>query len=125
EKPYREWLEAEMTEIADLAAADLHYEAMDKSERFKKQRAFGYTQDELNKILIPMVTEKKDPMGAMGYDAPLAVLSQRPQVLFNYFKQLFAQVTNPPIDGIREETVTSAMTLLGDEGNILNPTAQN
>lgn len=64
-------------------------------------------------------------MGAMGYDAPLAVLSQRPQVLFNYFKQLFAQVTNPPIDGIREETVTSAMTLLGDEGNILNPTAQN
>ncbi|EAF5545621.1 glutamate synthase large subunit [Listeria monocytogenes] len=125
EKPYRAWLEAEMTEIADLAAADLHYEAMDKSERFKKQRAFGYTQDELNKILIPMVTEKKDPMGAMGYDAPLAVLSQRPQVLFNYFKQLFAQVTNPPIDGIREETVTSAMTLLGDEGNILNPTAQN
>lgn len=125
-KPYREWLKAELTELADLAKAEPSEQAeLSKSERFKEQRAFGYTQDELNKILIPMVTEKKDPMGAMGYDAPLAVLSQRPQLLFNYFKQLFAQVTNPPIDGIREEVVTSSMTLLGDEGNILEPSAKN
>ncbi|WP_239256559.1 glutamate synthase large subunit [Listeria ilorinensis] len=124
-QPYREWLNQELTEVAELVASELAYEPPTKAECFKKQRAFGYTQDELNKILIPMVTEKKDPMGAMGYDAPLAVLSNRPQLLFHYFKQLFAQVTNPPIDGLREETVISTMTLLGNEGNILAPDAQN
>ncbi|WP_099221892.1 glutamate synthase large subunit [Listeria costaricensis] len=124
-KPYREWLDQELTDLAELVSPDLAYVPPTKSECFKKQRAFGYTQDELNKILIPMVTEKKDPMGAMGYDAPLAVLSNRPQLLFHYFKQLFAQVTNPPIDGLREETVISTMTLLGNEGNILAPNAQN
>ncbi|EUJ26905.1 glutamate synthase large subunit [Listeria cornellensis] len=126
EKPYREWLDAELTEIGTLTDKDrLEYISLNKKDCFKLQRAYGYTQDELSKILIPMVTEKKDPMGAMGYDAPLAVLSFRPQLLFNYFKQLFAQVTNPPIDGLREESVISTMTLLGNEGNILNPTAQN
>ncbi|WP_430535090.1 glutamate synthase large subunit [Listeria rocourtiae] len=126
EKPYREWLDAELTDIGTLTEQDrLEYISLNKKDCFKLQRAFGYTQDELSKILIPMVTEKKDPMGAMGYDAPLAVLSFRPQLLFNYFKQLFAQVTNPPIDGLREESVISTMTLLGNEGNILNPTAEN
>ncbi|MBC1604875.1 glutamate synthase large subunit [Listeria rocourtiae] len=126
EKPYREWLNAELTDIGTLTEQDrLEYISLNKKDCFKLQRAFGYTQDELSKILIPMVTEKKDPMGAMGYDAPLAVLSYRPQLLFNYFKQLFAQVTNPPIDGLREESVISTMTLLGNEGNILNPTAEN
>lgn len=126
EKPYREWLDQEMTEIGTLTDQDrLEYISLNKKDCFKLQRAFGYTQDELSKILIPMVTEKKDPTGAMGYDAPLAVLSFRPQLLFNYFKQLFAQVTNPPIDGLREESVISTMTLLGNEGNILNPTAVN
>ncbi|EUJ23379.1 glutamate synthase [Listeria grandensis FSL F6-0971] len=126
EQPYREWLDAELTEIGTLTDKDrLEYISLNKKDCFKLQRAYGYTQDELSKILIPMVTEKKDPMGAMGYDAPLAVLSFRPQLLFNYFKQLFAQVTNPPIDGLREESVISTMTLLGNEGNILNPTAQN
>lgn len=126
EHPYREWLDAELTEIGTLTEKDrLEYISLNKKDCFKLQRAFGYTQDELSKILIPMVTEKKDPMGAMGYDAPLAVLSFRPQLLFNYFKQLFAQVTNPPIDGLREESVISTMTLLGNEGNILNPTAEN
>lgn len=125
-EPYRKWLQAELTDLVDMHQTEpSNQPEFSKSERFKEQRAFGYTQDELNKILIPMVMEKKDPMGAMGYDAPLAVLSQRPQLLFNYFKQLFAQVTNPPIDGIREKMVTSSMTLLGDEGNILEPSAKN
>lgn len=74
-------------------------------------------------MIIPMVKEGKDPTGSMGMDASLAVLSDRPQSLFNYFKQLFAQVTNPPIDAIREYIVTSTMTLLGKEGNILHPDA--
>lgn len=87
------------------------------------QKAFGYTYEDVEKTIIAMVTEGKDPTGAMGMDAPLAVLSDRPQSLFNYFKQLFAQVTNPPIDAIREYIVTSTMTLLGKEGNILHPDA--
>ncbi|MBC1399452.1 glutamate synthase large subunit [Listeria fleischmannii] len=124
-EPYAEWLE-NLSDIAELVNDQQDdFVPLSKSDCFKLEQAFGYTQDELNKILIPMVTEKKDPMGAMGYDAPLAVLSKRPQLLFNYFKQLFAQVTNPPIDGLREETVVSTMTLLGDEGNILCPSAQN
>ncbi|WP_088839240.1 glutamate synthase large subunit [Listeria sp. ILCC792] len=124
-EPYADWLE-NLTDISELTKdVKEDFVPLTKSACFKLEQAFGYTQDELNKILIPMVTEKKDPMGAMGYDAPLAVLSKRPQLLFNYFKQLFAQVTNPPIDGLREETVVSTMTLLGDEGNILAPGAQN
>ncbi|WP_163652544.1 glutamate synthase large subunit [Listeria sp. PSOL-1] len=126
EKPYRKWLNEELSDLSLLTNKTTFTESsQNKTICLKKQRAFGYTQDELNKILIPMVEEKKDPMGAMGYDAPLAVLSKRPQLLFNYFKQLFAQVTNPPIDGLREQAVISTMTLLGDEGNILEPSAKN
>ena len=76
-------------------------------------------------IYLPVVKEGKDPLGSMGNDIPLAVLSDRPQSLFNYFKQSFAQVTNPPIDSIREQIVTSTMTLLGAEGNLLNPNEEN
>ena len=76
-------------------------------------------------ILLPFVKEGKDPLGSMGNDTPLAVLSDRPQSLFNYFKQLFAQVTNPPIDSIREHIVTSTVTLLGAEGNLLHPNEEN
>ncbi|KZE66102.1 glutamate synthase subunit alpha [Fictibacillus phosphorivorans] len=90
-----------------------------------KQRAFGYTYEDIHKYLIPVITEGKDPIGSMGNDTPLAVLSDNPQSLFNYFKQLFAQVTNPPIDAIREKVVTSTMTLLGAEGNLLHPGPQN
>lgn len=91
----------------------------------RKQRAFGYTYEDIHKYLIPVITEGKDPIGSMGNDTPLAVLSDNPQSLFNYFKQLFAQVTNPPIDAIREKIVTSTMTLLGAEGNLLHPGPQN
>lgn len=126
EAPYREWLDNHLTDLKELTKKEnLPSEKYEHAELLKLQQAFGYTQDELNKILIPMVVEKKDPTGAMGYDAPLAVLSNRPQLLFHYFKQLFAQVTNPPIDGLREQAVISTMTLLGDEGNILEPSGEN
>ena len=90
-----------------------------------RQKAFGYTYEDVQKYLLPVVTEGKDPIGSMGNDSPLAVLSDRPQSLFNYFKQSFAQVTNPPIDSIREHIVTSTVTLLGAEGNLLHPNEEN
>lgn len=118
EHPYREWLNEQMIEINDLEQA----EVSEKVENLVQlQKAFGYTYEEVSKNIIPMVTEGKDPIGSMGLDTPLAVLSNRSHLLYNYFKQLFAQVTNPPIDAIREEIVTSTMTLLGQEGNILHP----
>ncbi|HVA47806.1 MAG TPA: glutamate synthase large subunit [Pirellulales bacterium] len=83
------------------------------------QRAFGYTLEDLRIILAPMAIDAQEPVGSMGNDTPLAVLSDRPQLLYNYFKQLFAQVTNPPLDGIREEIVTSLITTVGSEGNLL------
>jgi len=85
------------------------------------QKVFGYTFEEIHKYLLPLVREGKDPTGSMGYDHPIAVLSERPQLLFNYFKQLFAQVTNPPFDPIREKMVVSTVTYLGKEGNIFQP----
>lgn len=85
------------------------------------QKAFGYTSEDLRLILAPMASEGSEPIGAMGNDAPLAVLSDKPQLLYNYFKQLFAQVTNPPIDAIREEIVVGVKTTIGPEGNLLEP----
>lgn len=90
-----------------------------------RQKIHGYTFEDVQKYIVPLANEGKDPLGSMGNDTPLAVLSDRPQSLFNYFKQLFAQVTNPPIDSIREHVVTSTMTLLGAEGDLLQPNAQN
>ncbi len=90
-----------------------------------RQKAFGYTYEDVQKYLLAFVTEGKDPLGSMGNDSPLAVLSDRPQSLFNYFKQSFAQVTNPPIDSIREHIVTSTVTFLGAEGNLLQPNEEN
>jgi glutamate synthase (ferredoxin) len=90
-----------------------------------RQFAFGYTQEDLNLIIEPMARTAVEPLGSMGNDSPLATLSDKPQLLYNYFKQLFAQVTNPPIDSIREEIVTSTITTLGSEGNLLEPTSLN
>jgi len=87
----------------------------------KQQKAFGYTFEDITKTIRPMAIDGEDPIGAMGMDSPLAVLSEKPQMLYLYFKQLFAQVTNPPIDGIREEIITSSSMLLGDTGNLLKP----
>ena len=90
-----------------------------------RQFAFGYTQEDLNLIIAPMARTAVEPLGSMGNDSPLAALSDKPKLLYNYFKQLFAQVTNPPIDSIREEIVTSTITTLGSEGNLLEPTPQS
>ena len=89
-----------------------------------RQQAFGYTLEDLKYILGPMGNNGEEAIGSMGTDTPLAVLSDRPQPLFNYFKQLFAQVTNPPLDAIREELVTSVLTGAGGEGNLLMPDAR-
>jgi glutamate synthase (NADPH/NADH) large chain len=87
----------------------------------QRQKAFGYTYEELRKIIGPMVKDGAEPIGAMGIDTPLAVLSDKPQLLYNYFKQLFAQVTNPPIDALREEIITATETFIGTEGDLINP----
>ena len=88
----------------------------------QRQQAFGYTFEDLRMILGPMANNGVEPLGSMGDDTPLAVLSNKPQPLYNYFRQLFAQVTNPPIDAIREEIVTGTETLLGSESNLLDTT---
>ncbi len=119
EQPYREWLNDNLIDLDDLPESPKKAEPIDKL--IDQQLAFGYTTEELNKILKPLVSEGKDPVGSMGYDSPLAVLSKKPQLLYNYFKQLFAQVTNPPIDAIREEIVTMVETTVGAEGNLVNP----
>ncbi|GGM41448.1 glutamate synthase [NADPH] large chain [Paraliobacillus quinghaiensis] len=122
EHPYQDWLDDNLVSLSgDLVEVD--DQPIDQLRT--RQKAFGYTTEDINKYLIPMITTGKDPIGAMGIDMPLAVLSNRAQSLFNYFKQLFAQVTNPPIDAYREQIVTSTMTLLGAEGNILNPVPEN
>ena len=91
----------------------------------QRQQAFGYTYEDLNMILTPMAQDGVEPMGSMGNDAALAVLSDKPKLLYDYFKQLFAQVTNPPIDAIREELVMSTEVMVGAESNILEPTPQS
>lgn len=118
---YRNWLDSEIVKLDDhepLIEETFH-------DLLTRQKAFGYTYEDVGKYLIPMISEGKDPLGSMGIDSPLAVLSDRPQSLFNYFKQSFAQVTNPPIDAIREKMVTSTITYLGAEGNLLHPDKSN
>jgi len=118
--PYRQWLEEHRVSLPlDAPRAKA---ARDDASLRERQQVFGYSQEDLEVILAPMVENGKEPVGSMGNDAPLAVLSQRPQLLFNYFKQLFAQVTNPPIDPIREEIVMSLDTTIGRERNLLDET---
>ncbi|SOC41100.1 glutamate synthase large subunit [Ureibacillus acetophenoni] len=119
-EPYAKWLD----ENKFLIHADSE-ELPDISQLLKRQKVFGYTYEDIHKYIHPIASSGKDPLGSMGNDSPLAVLSERPQSLFNYFKQLFAQVTNPPIDSIREHIVTSTMTHLGAEGNLLHPNGEN
>ncbi|MFC0272877.1 glutamate synthase large subunit [Metabacillus herbersteinensis] len=121
EHPYKDWLTEHLVRIDDLPETSSRNQILKADERMKQQLAFGYTNEELNKILKPMVTDGKDPVGSMGYDSPLAFLSKKPQLLYNYFKQLFAQVTNPPIDAIREEIITSVVTTIGPEKNLIKP----
>ncbi|MED4205459.1 glutamate synthase large subunit [Neobacillus mesonae] len=122
--PYRKWLTEQsfsINDLPDITTTDIN----DEIQVSQFQQAFGFTTEEVMKQITPMAVEGKDPIGSMGSDTPLAVLSNRPQLLFNYFKQLFAQVTNPPIDAIREPFVTSTFTYLGAEGNFIHPVAES
>ncbi|HWQ90406.1 MAG TPA: glutamate synthase central domain-containing protein, partial [Clostridia bacterium] len=120
EKPYREWLSRHVVDVDDLPEAE-QTPVPANEELLRQQRAFGYTFEDQRFILMPMASDGVEPLGSMGTDTPLAVLSNKPQLLYNYFKQLFAQVTNPPIDYLREAIVTSTDTALGSEGNLLEP----
>ncbi len=119
-QPYQKWLDEHMIKMKPKKETPEMIEDL-----LFRQKAFGYTYEDVHKYMVPIAKEGKDPIGSMGNDTPLAVLSDRPQSLFNYFKQLFAQVTNPPIDSIREHIVTSTMTMLGAEGDLLQPGSLN
>jgi len=122
-RPYRQWLAENLLTLDDLpkpAKVNGHLE----EPLIKLQRTFGYTLEDLKILMAPMATAGAEAIGSMGNDTPLAVLSDRPQLLYNYFKQLFAQVTNPPLDAIREEIITSLVTTIGSEGNLLEETPE-
>ncbi|WP_017472096.1 glutamate synthase large subunit [Amphibacillus jilinensis] len=120
--PYQKWLDEQ---VMTLDGPKVESNPKQINQLLERQVAFGYTTEDIEKYLNPLIINGKDPIGAMGNDTPLAVLSNRAQSLFNYFKQLFAQVTNPPIDAYREKLVTSTLTWLGSEGDILNPSEKN
>ncbi len=117
---YKDWLDKDRIFLKDLPTANEQVELMDEKLLLQRQQLFGFTREDLKVIISPMVKSGEEPIGSMGADTPLAVLSQRSQHLSNYFKQLFAQVTNPPIDPIRERSVMSLMAMLGGAGNILD-----
>jgi len=123
-QPYGEWLEKNQITLDDLPDPPRVYGA-DSKTLITRQRAFGYTEEDLRLLITPMAAQGEEPVGSMGVDTPLACLSDRPQPLFNYFKQLFAQVTNPAIDPIREELVMSLTSYIGTERNILEETPQH
>jgi glutamate synthase (NADPH/NADH) large chain len=120
-QPYGQWLKDNVVNLEDLPKPK-HVHGTDFDTLVERQRAFGYTQEELKLLLQPMGEAATEPIGSMGNDTALAILSDRPQPLFNYFKQLFAQVTNPPLDAIREELVTSVTTFMGSEQNLFDET---
>jgi glutamate synthase (NADPH) large chain len=120
EHPYRQWLNEHLVHLADLPDGP-ETPLADHQTLLQRQIAFGYTNEDERIILTPMARDGVEAVGSMGNDAALAVLSSRPRLLYDYFKQLFAQVTNPPIDCIREEIIIGAETRLGSEGNLLNP----
>ena len=120
ELPYDEWVKEHVIHLSEITQAD-ESDIPKVEDLFKNQQAFGYTQEDLVRMIVPMAKDGKDPVGAMGADAPLAILSDKPQLLYSYFKQMFAQVTNPPIDSIREEMVTSTRVMLGNSGNLTEP----
>ena len=122
--PYGQWLAENQVTLDQLADPPREH-GTDHATILCRQRAFGYTDEDLRTILAPMAENGQEPIGSMGTDTPLACLSDRPQPLFNYFKQLFAQVTNPPIDPIREEMVMSLISYIGTERNILDETPQH
>ncbi len=124
-QPYGEWLDNNLVFLKDLSIPNKRVPEYTKEERQRMQKAFGYTYDELKTSILPMAKNGAEAIAAMGVDTPLPCLSKTSHPLFHYFKQLFAQVTNPPIDAIREEIVTSTTVYIGTEGNILQETPKN
>jgi glutamate synthase (NADPH) large chain len=136
-RPWKKWIEEHLVAIESLPEGVTSYEMRDtssdktrnlhlaSSNLLQLQHAFGYTNEDLRMLMFPMAATGQEAIGSMGTDTPLACLSDKPQLLFNYFKQLFAQVTNPPLDAIREEMVTSLYTYLGREGNLLSEEPEN
>jgi glutamate synthase (NADPH/NADH) large chain len=122
-KPYRQWLNDNLVRLGDLPEHPVPEPS--HATVLRRQQTFGYTHEDLRILMGPMAKNGEEPIGSMGTDTPLAVLSDRQPPLFNYFKQLFAQVTNPPLDAIREELVTSMSTALGPEQNLLNPVPES
>jgi len=120
EYPYRQWLDDNLVPLETLPAPP-HVAVSQHTSILKRLRSFGYTYEDLRLIIQPMAKDGIEPIGSMGNDTPLAVLSDKPQLLYNYFKQIFAQVTNPPIDAIREEIITTTETVIGPERNLLHP----
>lgn len=124
-QPYGEWLDSNLVNLRDLKIPNAKVEEHSEEMRKRLQKAFGYTYEEVMTSILPMAKNGSEAISAMGIDSPLAVLSNESQPLFNYFKQLFAQVTNPPIDAIREEIVTSTTVYIGEDGNILEEKPEN
>lgn len=122
-EPYQDWVKAGIVHLEDLP--DREHIEHTRSSVVRRQQTFGYTEEELRMILSPMAQSGLEALGSMGSDTPIAALSEKPRLLFDYFSQLFAQVTNPPLDAIREEIVTSLSSALGPEGNLLSPSAEH
>ena len=122
-QPYSDWLHAGLVRLSDLPSRE--HIVYPHSSVVRRQRAFGYTEEELRLIITPMAKNGAEPLGSMGTDTPIAALSEKPRLLFDYFAQLFAQVTNPPLDAIREELVTSLGGSIGPEHNLLDPGASS
>lgn len=117
--PYKSWLDNNLMHLKDIPYNDCPVFFNEENLK-KRQVIFGYTQEDISTIILPMAQSSKEPIGSMGNDTPIAVLSERPQLIYNYFKQLFAQVTNPPLDGIREELITDISLTLGSDSNIFD-----
>lgn len=124
-QPYGEWLDRNLVHLSDLEVPNHRAPVSSKQQRARLQKAFGYTYEDVRNTILPMARTGAEPTAAMGTDIPLAVLDDKDQPLFHYFKQLFAQVTNPPIDAIREEIVTDTTVYAGDDGNLLEERAEN
>ncbi|MCW5517936.1 glutamate synthase large subunit [Muriicola sp. Z0-33] len=120
-RPYKKWLDKNIVYLKDIPYNDCPL-FLNEESLVKRKSVFGYTQEDINTIILPMGKTAKEPIGSMGSDTPIAVLSERPQLIYNYFKQLFAQVTNPPLDGIREELITDISLTLGEDHNIFDYT---
>ena len=123
--PYAAWLETQRVKLSELPITGNDIPGLDASTLLPRLRAFGYTRESMQFMLIPLVSDVRDPVGSMGNDSALACLTDQPRMLYDYFKQLFAQVTNPAIDSIREDVIMSLRCYIGPEGNLLNPTEAN